>query len=272
MMIENYSCLQKIANGSNSTVYSTKSAKTLKEAVLKIAPTNDSQINNEYQMLSKLHHRGIIDLIDYLEKDYQKMLVLEKGRDFFELILEKGPLSENVAKNAFRSIFEAVKFIHSNKVIHRDIKLENMVMMDNHELKLIDFGLALNLKDKSKVALCRYCGTSKYCPPEMILGMPPDSKLDIWSLGITLYAAVTALFPFDGEDTYSFQKSVMTDEPDFDFIDCIDNSGNPISVSKQFKDLICGMLQKDPKKRFSIDDCLNHPWFTQNSEMPKSSN
>lgn len=263
--IGNYHCTSKIGEGSNSTVYSTQNQNTSEPLALKISKKN-SPYENEKKILSSLNHKGIVKLFDSFQEGSKQILVLEYGKDLYDHVMENGNFSEKDAKKQFKPIFEAVNYLHKNKIIHRDIKLENIILTEKQELKLIDFDLAYqnkpdnsinnnnnNISNKNVNTPLNPCGTFQYVAPEILKNADYDKEIDIWALGITLYAAVIGMFPFESEDLYTYTFSALTQNPDFDFDD--------IKVSNDFIDLIKKMLEKNPAKRITINECLNHPWF-----------
>ncbi|KAK8890633.1 hypothetical protein M9Y10_035414 [Tritrichomonas musculus] len=261
--IGKYQCISKIGEGANSNVYSAQSQKTLEPLVLKI-PKKAISFDNEKKILSTFHHNGIVKLIDSFQENSKQILVLEYGKDLFDYIMEIGRLTEKDAKNLFRPIFEAVLYLHTNEIIHRDIKLENIIITEKQGLKLIDFDLSYeikstnsinknNISNKKNITPSESCGTFQYIAPEILKCLNYGKEVDIWALGITLYAAIAGMFPFESEDQYSYTFEVLTKNPSFEFDD--------LTVSDNFKDLIEKMLNKDPSKRITISECLNHPWF-----------
>ena len=143
--IGNYQCISKIGEGSNSSVYSTQFQNTLEPLAIKISKKN-STYENEKKILMALNHKGIVKLIDSFQEGSKQILVLEYGKDLFEHIMENGKFTEKDAKKQFKPIFEAVQYLHKNKIIHRDIKLENIIITEKQELKLIDFDLSYQSK------------------------------------------------------------------------------------------------------------------------------
>lgn len=263
--IGDYQCTAKIGEGSNSTVYSTQFQNSSEPLALKISK-KISPSENEKKILSGLHHKGIVKLLDSFQEGTKQILVLEYGKDLFNHIMENGRFTEKDAKKHFRPIFEAVQYLHKNKIIHRDIKLENIILTEKQELKLIDFDLAYqnksedsinnnnnnNQNKKNNIPL-NPCGTFQYAAPEILKCINYDKEIDIWALGVTLYAAVIGMFPFESEDLYTYTYEALTQNPDFELDD--------IKISNDFIDLINKMLEKNPMKRLTINECLNHPWF-----------
>lgn len=261
--IGNYQCISKIGEGSNSSVYSTQFQNTLEPLAIKISKKN-STYENEKKILMALNHKGIVKLIDSFQEGSKQILVLEYGKDLFEHIMENGKFTEKDAKKQFKPIFEAVQYLHKNKIIHRDIKLENIIITEKQELKLIDFDLSYQSKledsinnnkisNKKNAIQLNPCGTFQYAAPEILKCANYDKEIDIWSLGVTLYSAVIGMFPFESADLYTYTYEALTKDPDFNIDD--------IKISNDFIDLIKKMLEKTPSKRITINECLNHPWF-----------
>lgn len=116
--------------------------------------------------------------------------------EFYSLIERKGKLSEEEAKNYFSQILSAVEYCHLNRVTHRDIKPENLLVDKGSQLKLCDFGLSNFLRDGE--FLKTSCGSPNYAAPELISGEKYcGPEVDVWSMGIVLYAIVSGSLPFD---------------------------------------------------------------------------
>jgi PAS domain containing serine/threonine kinase len=145
----------------------------------------------------------------------------------------------------FRQLVSAVQFLHSNHLVHRDIKDENILINERFHLKLIDFGSAAYFVENKKFST--FCGTMEYCSPDVLLGnkyFGPD--LDIWTTGIVLYTLVFAENPFmNAEDT----------------IECILRP--PFRVSKDLMKLIFSMLCAEPEKRCRLEKVLKNKWVNQ---------
>lgn len=246
--IGDYKCISQIGQGKSSTVYGSLSKKS-EPVVLKVSNKKEL-FDNERSILTKLSHKGIVKLIDSFQDNSKQILVLEYGKVLIDHIIENGRFSEKEAKYQFKIIFDAVHYLHENKIIHSDIKLDNIIITEKKKLKLIDFDLSLIQSTK-----CNYnpVGTLQYMAPELLNKMKFDNKIDIWSLGVTLYAAVFGYFPFNSTDFFSYSNDALTQKPFFDLDD--------VCVSDEFVDLINKMLEKIPSKRITINECIAHPWF-----------
>jgi len=145
-------------------------------------------------------------------------------------------------------LISAVAYIHSLKVLHRDIKLANILLTAHNQIKLGDFGLARTLDTQSFLAhTC--CGTPYYISPELCKGEPYDSKADVWALGCVLYELCALAKPFKGANLHAVVMSICTTRP------------APLSgdFSDGLRDIITSMLQKDPRERPAAAKLLQDP-------------
>ncbi|CAI4225603.1 unnamed protein product [Auanema sp. JU1783] len=143
----------------------------------------------------------------------------------------------------------ALEYLHGNKVVHRDLKVENILLDSKNNVKLIDFGFS-NVQLDNRF-LCTFCGSPPYAAPELLLGKPYDgTKSDIWSLGVILYIMVTGGFPFPSESIDALKRAVMLCDVKI-----------PYFVSVECADLIRKMLVIDPSKRYTMANVLAHRWI-----------
>lgn len=177
-----------------------------------------------------------------------------EGGDIFSVIQDAPRFSERMAINIMKQVVNAVLYCHLNKIVHRDIKADNILFMKNDlnsPVKLIDFGISVKYEKGTK--LREKTGTILYIAPEVIDGSY-DEKCDIWSLGVLLYTMLGSQPPFYGksrkEIIQKIKKGVFNFKP------------NSFSlVSSEAKDLISRLLVLDPAKRPSCKEILAHPWF-----------
>jgi calcium-dependent protein kinase len=152
----------------------------------------------------------------------------------------------------------ALNHCHSNKVTHRDIKLENIIVNEFDHPKIIDFGLS---KDASaKQILKSMAGTPYFMAPEILQGKSYNEKVDMWSLGVVIYTMLCGYRPFDGENAKEVFSAVETG----DYRMGGKNWGN---ISNDAKDFVSSLLEINPKKRISAKQALKHPWFGLISEI-----
>lgn len=158
-------------------------------------------------------------------------------------------LSEFEACKYFQQLISAVEYLHTIGCAHRDIKPSNILLDEQMNLKLIDFGLG-NLYTQEET-LKTACGSPCYAAPEIISGERYDPiGVDVWSSGITLFAMICGYLPFDEESKSVLYKKILSCDYSI-----------PSHVSGSAVDLIRKILVRNPEKRFTIADIMQHPWF-----------
>jgi len=211
---------------------------------------NKDKFYNEIEMLRMLKHKNVIRLYETFKAKNLLIIVLELcgGGNLLDYIKKRKTIAEPVAKIAFKQILEAVAYCHSKGITHRDIKLENILINEEGEIKLCDFGVSKRFT-KGEL-LNERCGTLIYIPPEMFLETPYDGTLsDVWSLGIVLYIMLYGNLPFQGDGIGVLKEKIISDKV-------------PLrnKISNTARKLITRMLSKDPSSRPSvkgIDGCLD---------------
>ena len=149
--------------------------------------------------------------------------------------------------------------MHDLDIIHRDVKLENVLLDKYLNTKLIDFGFSVSTKDSQNLKI--FCGTPSYMAPEIVRRIEYEGKpVDCWSLGVVLYALVCGCFPFSAKSYPDLYKKVMRGQFRY-----------PDHLSIAIKDLIRNLLQLDPKKRYNITQAKNHPWAINNGKEGRTS-
>ena len=211
------------------------------------------QINKEIEIMYKLNHPNIIKLYSHFEDNEQFCLIMEyasKGH-LFSLIKKHRKLNQIMAKQYLKEIISAIKYLHEKipPIIHRDIKPENILIDQDGNCKLADFGWAsFDYGDKIRDI---YCGTPEYLAPEMINQTGHDKSVDIWAIGILLFEMLTGRTPFnlygDKSQLYNSIKILNINWPD----------DLPILA----KDLINRILCINPDERLNLDEIINHQWF-----------
>ncbi|XP_041101713.1 SNF-related serine/threonine-protein kinase-like [Polyodon spathula] len=207
----------------------------------------------EVRCMKLVQHPNIVRLYEVIDTQTKLYLILElgDGGDMFDYIMkhEEG-LSEQLAKKYFAQIVHAISYCHRLHVVHRDLKPENVVFFEKQGLvKLTDFGFSNKFQPGKK--LTTSCGSLAYSAPEILLGDEYDAPaVDIWSLGVILFMLVCGQPPFQEANDSETLTMIM---------DC--KYTVPTHVSQDCKDLINRMLQRDPKRRASLEEIENHAWL-----------
>jgi PAS domain-containing serine/threonine kinase len=217
--------------------------------------------------LRKIDHPSIVKILDLFETKEDYLMVMElhgRGQDLFDYIDVHPRTEEPLARFLFRQIADAIYYLHSMGILHRDIKEENILIDDDLNAKLIDFGSAAYMA-KGKL-FSTFCGTIEYASPEVLLGNPyRGPELEIWALGVTLYTLLYGENPFfDIDETIAGNLNIPPEASPgvsffirsfgilprmFTFLPCL-----------EVIDLLQWMLCVDPTERATIDDVLGHAW------------
>ena len=217
-------------------------------------------ISRESVYLESFKHKNIIKCLNSYVYDNNFFNVMEHaaGGELNSYLANKGPLPEPDAKRIFMQFHDAVKYIHSKNVIHRDLKPNNILFLDVEctQVVLIDFGISgiSNGNNKETVK----AGTTRFMPPEMISGLKYESspKLDVWALGVILYLMVFGQYPFDAQKESDIVNKIIRETLKFP---------NNILLTKVCYTLLQGMLEKNQAFRMDINDQLFEDWFKDNS-------
>ncbi|XP_015113999.1 maternal embryonic leucine zipper kinase isoform X2 [Diachasma alloeum] len=212
------------------------------------------RVKLEVDALKTLVHQHICRLYQTIETESHYFMVMEycSGGELFDHIVEKNRLSETESRKFFRQIVSAVAYLHSLGFAHRDLKPENILLDKDQNLKLIDFGLCAKPKGGMQAHLYTSCGSPTYAAPELIVGKKYlGSEVDIWSMGVLLYALLCGFLPFDDNSIESLYRKILSGKYD-----------EPSWLSNGSRRLIRAMLQIDPKKRITIEELCSHPWVT----------
>lgn len=215
-----------------------------------------THIRREIEIMSSLNHPYIVTIYEVFENKDKIVIVMEyasKG-DLFDYISGR-KISEREARHVFRQIVSAVHYCHKNGIVHRDLKLENILLDANGDVKIADFGLS-NLYRRDEY-LQTYCGSPLYASPEIVNGRPyKGPEVDSWSLGVLLYALVHEAMPFDGHDYRTLVRQISTG-----------NYRKPTKPSDACG-LIRWMLMVNPERRATLEEIAGHWWLNWGYQRP----
>jgi calcium-dependent protein kinase len=273
-----YEMIEELGEGAFGRVVKVKHLKTGEIRAMKIVDKgllndgfDEEEIANEINILKSLDHPNIIKVYEYFDYKTNLFIVNEliPNGDLFKLIEQKTLLCEPLALRILQQMLSAVHFLHSENVIHGDIKPEN-IMIDNYnncsfgnkknptyedlfgfEIKLIDFGTS-RIFSKSKV-FDKLVGTAYYVAPEVILG-GYHKQCDLWSCGVVFYVMLSGRLPFMSEDEEELYEMIKNSKPSFNLKEFKDTTELSLDLLKK-------LLEKDPIERITAKNALSHGAF-----------
>ena len=239
----------KVTLGVHKLTGSEVAIKTIEKSYMK-DDFSRKKVLQEVYILKNIKHSNVIRLLEVFESPKHLLIVMEYsgGGDLLKYIKTHGRLSESKAREYFIQIVYGLAHCHWRSVLHRDVKLDNILLDSNGGVKLWDFGVSKIMK-KDQV-INEQCGTPAYIAPEIISDQGYSGfSVDIWSLGVLLYAMLWGTVPFKASNMKDLHNLIM--KGSFSF---------PWELSSDVKDLIRNMLKLKPEERYSIPEILNSNW------------
>ncbi|KAH8675756.1 kinase-like domain-containing protein [Xylariales sp. PMI_506] len=271
--LQQYTLLERLGKGHFAEVFLCVEKSTGSKYAVKIFTKHPGMeersktdgLQQEIAVLMGVSHPNVLCLKDTFNEKNAVYLVLELAPEgeLFNHIVMKQKLTEQETRRLFIQLFQGIKYLHDRNIVHRDIKPENILVVDKEiHVKLADFGLAKIIGEESFTTTL--CGTPSYVAPEILAEgrhRKYTKAVDIWSLGVVLYICLCGFPPFSDElytRDFPYTLSEQIKSGRFDYPSPYwDSVGDPAL------DLIDSMLVVDPEKRFTVDQCLSHPWITQ---------
>jgi len=210
------------------------------------------KVLQEVVILKKVNHKNVIRLLEVFENKKYLFIVLEYASqgDLLTYVKSRGKLDEKDAKRLFLQITKGIQYCHHSLILHRDVKLDNILLDENSNVKVCDFGVSRFIR-KGQI-INEQCGTPAYIAPEIIRDKGYEGcYADIWSMGVLLYAMVTGTVPFKATNLEDLHRGILSGKFSF-----------PEGPGPEVKDLISRMIKLNPYSRISIDDIANHIWFS----------
>jgi serine/threonine protein kinase len=252
-----YEIVGFLGAGGMGSVYHGIHKKINRSAAIKVLSETATSSNfkerffNEAQLQSSLHHPNIATLYDFQESGDVLFIVMEYvDGETLDALVSRRFFAVEDALATFESVCDAVGFIHSNNIVHRDIKPQNIKLSSSGKVKLLDFGIAKGEVSHGLTRVGGVIGTPNYLAPEQLLGQPASPRSDIWALGVLLYEMLTGATPFKGRTLGELHVQITTSkyEPP--------ELSNP-AVSPAVSRIVSRCLTVDPGQRYqSIDEVL----------------
>ena len=258
--MQKYEMGRLLGQGSFAKVYFGRNLKTSQSVAIKVIDKEKifkcglmDQVRREISVMKLVKHPNIVQLYEVMATKTKIYFVLEyvKGGELFNKV-QRGRLKENVARKYFQQLNSAVDFCHSRGVYHRDLKPENLLLDENRNLKISDFGLSALAECKRQDGLLHTtCGTPAYVAPELICKKGYDgAKADIWACGVILYVLLAGYLPFQDKNLMDMYKKIYKAELKW-----------PSWFSSEARRLLRRILDPNPGTRISFSEILENPWF-----------
>ncbi|KAI4190490.1 MAG: hypothetical protein L6R41_000725 [Letrouitia leprolyta] len=225
-------------------------------------------IKEEIAIMKKLNHDNVVSLIEVLDDPdedslYMVLEMCKKG-----VIMKVGvdetadPYDEELCRYWFRDLILGIEYLHAQGVVHRDIKPDNCLLTQDNVLKVVDFGVSEMFEKSSEMRTAKSAGSPAFMPPELCVAKHGDisgKAADIWSMGITLYCLRFGKIPFEKPGVLQLYECIRNEPLSI---------GSELGCSDNLRDLIIRLLEKDPRKRITMEELREHPWVTKNGDDP----
>ncbi|XP_062000742.1 serine/threonine-protein kinase TIO isoform X1 [Rosa rugosa] len=261
MGVENYHVIELVGEGSFGKVYKGRRKFTGQTVAMKFIMKHgksDKDIHNlrqEIEILRKLKHENIIEMLDSFESPQEFCVVTEFAQgELFEILEDDKHLPEEQVQAIAKQLVRALHYLHSNRIIHRDMKPQNILIGAGSIVKLCDFGFARAMSTNT-VVLRSIKGTPLYMAPELVREQPYNHTADLWSLGVILYELFVGQPPFYTNSVYALIRHIVKDPVKY-----------PDNMSSNFKNFLKGLLNKMPQNRLTWPALLEHPFVKETTE------
>lgn len=263
-VFEDFNLGFKLGEGNYAKVYQAIDSETAAVVAIKSIPKakllNSSQgasiLVNEVNCMRRLDHPNILKFERLYEEDDCVHIVMEyvQGGDLFGKVISAGHFSERYSAVLARKMLSALAYMHENNIIHRDLKLENILMTsldEDADIRLADFGFAAEMTPEN---LSVFCGSPGYVAPEILNKRIYDGKADVFSLGVIAFIMLSGSSPFFGRNVEETIEMNRRGKSEFD-------PQHWASVSEDAKDFVRMTIDRDPVHRLTAAEALKHPWI-----------
>ncbi|XP_029789661.1 serine/threonine-protein kinase 36 isoform X3 [Suricata suricatta] len=254
--MEKYHVLEMIGEGSFGRVYKGRRKYSAQVVALKFIPKlgrSEKELRNlqrEIEIMRHLRHPNIVHMLDSFETDKEVVVVTDYAEgELFQILEDDGKLPEDQVQAIAAQLVSALYYLHSHRILHRDMKPQNILLAKGGGIKLCDFGFARAMSTNTMV-LTSIKGTPLYMSPELVEERPYDHTADLWSVGCILYELAVGTPPFYTTSIFELVSLILKNPVRW-----------PTTISPCFKNFLQGLLTKDPRQRLSWPDLLHHPFI-----------
>jgi 5'-AMP-activated protein kinase catalytic alpha subunit len=252
-VVNDYEVLEQIGHGTFATVWLARYVPTNSRVAVKVisksglsADDRDS-VSREVTILKSAHHPAIAAFYDFFEDstDYYIVMELIENGNLVDAISASRAFPEKVACRYVKQIISGLRYLHEiSRIVHRDVKCENILLDRRQNVRIIDFGLSFSLDSPPTSR----GGTPSYLAPEVVTDVSYGIAVDIWSTGVILYTLIAGRLPFANEDPDAVLREIIYADPVY-----------PDQFSPELVDLLSKMLEKNPAHRITSQEIEAHP-------------
>lgn len=268
-LTSDYEICEEIGRGATSRVFRAVKRLSGEEVAIKMIAKYTKEAKKSFKevdLMRRLNHGAIMQVQAVYDTDRHLCIVLDyaKGGSLYNYLINHKKTPEDLARNFIVKLLKGISHIHTNKCVHRDIKIDNILLTNPNDLlsfKISDFGLACDLKTDS---LSEPCGTPGYVAPEILVHAEQSPKIDVFSAGVVLYLVLSRVFPFIGKTKNEVLRANLRCKLNLD-------SGIWNHISKLARDFVSKVMSKSPDKRPDAISALAHPWISvslANADIP----